>query len=117
MDQPEKLPRLSYDLITQMDEAWPAPRVDHTLKGLSEFDDAAVRRLAFKAGQRSVVEALMAERDAEEAHATDTAEDETTIEPAGPDYRPWAGSTRVAQSDGSLREVSIGGWLDDQPSE
>jgi len=55
----DKLPRYTAELITELDEAIPYTDFPHTLEGIADLSERAIRRLAFQAGQRALVDDLL----------------------------------------------------------
>jgi hypothetical protein len=58
MDE-EKLPRTAYDLIDLLDEITEAPRLPADAHGWAVLDAERLRRLAFLAGARALVDELV----------------------------------------------------------
>jgi hypothetical protein len=100
VDQEDKLPRFSMDLIDKLDAETPIPDLPYTLNGWTEYNEATIRRQAFASGMRAMVDMLVAwskedEREAEHGDLEDTGEDE----------RRWS-TGRVIDSFGKYREVA-----------
>ena len=55
----EKLPQYSSELIRYLDTAVPYLEFPMTLEGISDLSESQLRRLAFKAGQRAMVDDLL----------------------------------------------------------
>lgn len=55
----EKLPRYAVELIEQLDVAIPRPRLPFTEQGWMNLTSNEVTRLAFRAGQRALVDDLV----------------------------------------------------------
>ncbi len=71
------IPRLSYDLLEVLKEMVEAPKLPTTGSGWGHFNEGEVRRGAFLAGRRSLVEDLLAwqaedEENAQSRHGTST---------------------------------------------
>jgi hypothetical protein len=55
----EKLPKFTKELIHELDKAVPYVEFPATLDGVEELSDRKVRRLAFLAGQRALIDDLL----------------------------------------------------------
>lgn len=99
MDEDDKLPRFSYDLIDFLDETVARPKFPDTANRFHALDEAEIRRAAFTAGARSVIDGLIAWRDElEEVHeeiTTGGLPDET-----GPVF------PKLFDTDGEVREIA-----------
>lgn len=110
MDDYDKLPRFSYDLVTWLDEIVHTPSFPNTANGFYELDEDEMRRAAFTCGARSVVDMLLLlreemereEEEAEEATAGDISDGSSPIFPrlfnAAGEVREIASSLRVARN-------------------
>jgi len=96
MDQDDKLPRFSMDLIEKLDAETPIPDLPYTLSGWNNYDEAAIRRHAFASGMRAMVDMLVAWAKEEE---------DGDLEDTSDDGRRWS-TGRVIDSFGKYREVA-----------
>jgi len=55
----DKLPRFTAELIYELDEAIPYTSFPHTQEGIADLSERAIRRLAFQAGQRALIDDLL----------------------------------------------------------
>ena len=103
MAEDDKLPRYSYDLITLLAEEIGSPTFPNTANGFAGLTEDVLRRAAFTAGARSVVEHLLTWRDEEEEAERDG---DTEGASDGLHDRPEVRFPRVFGSDGEVREVT-----------
>lgn len=77
MEQDERIPRFSHDLIERLDADTPVPQLPFTVSGWSELGEDRVRQLAFMSGMRAMVDMLMewAREEDEDGDDTDTGAD------------------------------------------
>ena len=59
MDQEDKIPKFTYDLLAQLNEALVPISYPMTGKGWGRLDENSLRELAFYAGQRALVDMLL----------------------------------------------------------
>jgi hypothetical protein len=102
------------DLIQILDESIPLPYLQPTINAAIKLDDEQIRRLCFAMGMRAVVNDLVEQlneerRDGEEKPVEDPAE--------GLSHGPWPGLARILGTDGDIREIARGGWVDVEPHE
>jgi len=74
MDPEDKLPRFAMGLLDLMDETVGHPDFPIDANGFAALDEAAVRRAAFTAGARAVVDEFKLAYQAEEAEDEDPLE-------------------------------------------
>lgn len=66
MEPDDKLPRYSSDLIDMLDKLIEQPEFPNTANGWRDLDEPTLRRRAFTAGARSLVDQLLSWRAEEE---------------------------------------------------
>lgn len=96
MADDDRLPRFSSDLIDYLDEAIRRPDFPQTADGFAGLDDKSIRRAAFTAGARELVDFLLAWRQEEFDR-----EEQAEAVPDGP--KPIF--PRLFGADGFIREV------------
>jgi hypothetical protein len=75
------------------------------------MDDKETRRLIFCMGMRAVVNELVEQLNEERREGPKSVEDPAE----GLSNRPWQGIANILGSDGNIRPVARGGWLDVEP--
>jgi hypothetical protein len=104
------------ELIQLLDENVPLPYIAPTLDCALGMDDKEARRLIFAMGMRAIVEQLVEQLNEErrEKDGEDKPMDNPT---AGLSHGPWTGLARILGTDGDIRSVAGGGWMDVEPHE
>ena len=102
MDDDDRLPRLSHDLIDWLDENIGSPAFPTTAEAFAQLDDMAVRRAAFTAGARSLVEQL---KDWREETMNASAAPADPDDEEGKADRSWLLFPSIFGSDGGVREI------------
>lgn len=114
MEDHDRLPRFSHDLIKYLSEVTPVPSFPTTALGFAGLDEPSMRRAAFMAGARALVDHLV---DWLEEQNTSEQEREKADEAGGVLDRPRLRFPRVLGSDGEVREISPPAHMADDTSE
>lgn len=114
MEEDDKLPRFSYDLIKMLDETVLTPDFPRSANAFHDLDDAEMRRAAFTAGARSVVDMLVAwveemEDGDNESEARDLFDEAA---PVFPRILDTSGEVREVSSSVRMGQYSLGHGLD-----
>ena len=114
MDEDDKLPRFSYDLIQMLDETVLTPDFPRSANEFHALDEAELRRAAFTAGARSVVDMLVAwVAELEEAESeTETRDLFDAAAPVFPRIFDTQGKVRETTSSVRMGQYSLGHGLD-----
>ncbi len=110
MDEYEELPRLSYKLIEMLDQTVPLPTLPCTPKAAAGLTEEQMRRMAFIMGMRAIVNDLV---DTMNEERREKGEELPEVNPAdGLTHGEWDGLARIMGSDGEIKALAGGGWVD-----
>ena len=115
MEEDDKLPRFSYDLIQMLDSSVLIPNFPRSANEFHALDEAEVRRAAFTAGARSVVDMLVAWLDEIEEENSETEARDIFDEaaPVFPRILDTQGEVREVLSSVRMGQYSLGHGVDD----
>lgn len=106
MANPDRLPAKTADLLALLDHVTPHPAWPTNPDELVDLSEAGMRKRIWTAAQRALVDALLAQLDAEALEEAQEAMRDAEEEPSSDDGDPYGAFPRVLGKDHRLHQIT-----------